>query len=351
MRISFLTSTPLIPTEGSGTFVGIRELERALTALGHAVEVRGLRARSGFHTFDRWAYNARVRLRPPLADLVVGFDLDGFLWAGRRQLPFVASLKGIIADELKNERGWVRVLLGVQARWERRNVRLADRVVVTSRYCADVAGREYGVPESKLAVVPEPIDLPGWEARFARASRRPSEGAVVLCVARLYPRKRIQDLLLAIQRLRPKLPDLQLRIVGNGPEWGRLVRFSSELGLDGAVRFLGEVSRSQLAEEYVSADCFCLPSVQEGFGIVFLEAMAAGKPVVACRAAAVPEVVPDGRVGMLVPPGNPEELARAIERALCDPRLAKEWGEAGRHWVRQFAAPRVASRFLEVITR
>ena len=77
---------------------------------------------------------------------MLGVDLDGFMWARRRALPFVASLKGIIADELRNERGWVRVLLSVQARWERRNVERADLVVVTSRYSAEVAQREYGVP-------------------------------------------------------------------------------------------------------------------------------------------------------------------------------------------------------------
>lgn len=351
MRISFLTSTPMTPTEGSGTFVGIRELQRSLTALGHAVEVRGLGVRSGVHTFDRWAYNVRVKMEPPVADLVVGFDLDGFLWARGRRAPFVVSLKGIIADELRNESGWVRVLLGIQARWERRNVQYADRVIVTSRYCADVVRREYGVPGSKIAIVPELIDLDEWEARFARASSRPSDCPVVLCVARLYPRKRIQDLLIAIHRLRRRISNLQLRIVGNGPEWGRLVRLRSKLGLNDAVLFLGEVSRSQLAEEYLSADCFCLPSVQEGFGIVFLEAMAAGKPVVACRAAAIPEVVPDGEAGVLVRPRNPDDLAAAIERILADPRLAKEWGEAGRQWVRQFAAPLVASRFLEVAAR
>lgn len=347
MRLCFLTSTPLNPTEGSGTFVGIQELQRALTAFGHAVELRGLGIRSGFHTFDRWLYNMRLRQNPPAADLVTGFDLDGFLWARRRQTRFVASLKGIIADELRNERGLVRVLLGIQARWERRNVRLADRVIVTSRYCAEVARREYGVPDSKLAVVPELIDLEEWDAWFARVSRRPADHPVLLCVARLYPRKRVQDLLEAVHRLRHRIPDLQLRVVGRGPEWGRLLRLRSELGLEETVLFLGEVSRRQLAQEYLSADCFCLPSVQEGFGIVFLEAMAAGKPVVACRAAAVPEVVPDGKAGMLVPPRSPDDLAIAIERTLSDPRMAKEWGETGRQWVRQFAAPRVATRFLE----
>ncbi|HLF49196.1 MAG TPA: glycosyltransferase, partial [Methylomirabilota bacterium] len=154
--------------------------------------------RTGFHTLDRWLYNAGVALRPPrAADLVVGVDLDGFLWARRRRGPFVVMLKGIIADELKNERGWVRALLAVQSRWERANTRRADVVCVTSRYSAGVARSEYGVTDERLAVVPEPIDLDGWEGEFSRAVRRPRPGPTVLSVARLYPRKRMGDLLRA----------------------------------------------------------------------------------------------------------------------------------------------------------
>ena len=118
MRFEFLTSTPLSPTEGSGTFVALDGLTRGLRDLGHTVAIRPLSARTGFHTLDRWVYNVRVALRPPAADVTVGVDLDGFLWARRRRCgPFVVMLKGIIADELRNERGWVRVLLSVQARW------------------------------------------------------------------------------------------------------------------------------------------------------------------------------------------------------------------------------------------
>ncbi|MBI4590002.1 MAG: glycosyltransferase family 4 protein [Candidatus Rokubacteria bacterium] len=349
MRFAFFTSTPLTPAEGSGTFVGIRELERALIRLGHAVEIRALGFRSGFHTLDRWLYNAGLVLDPPAADVAVGFDLDGFLWARRRRIPFVASLKGIIADELRAERGWTRTLLSVQAGWEHKNVARADCVLVTSRYCADVVHREYGVAPPKIRVVPEPIDLADWEARFARAVRRPAERPTVLSVARMYPRKRLGDLLEAASCLRDRLPDLQVRLVGNGPERARLVRLHARLGLGDTVIFLGEISRRQLAEEYVNADGCCLPSVQEGFGIVFLEAMAAGLPVVACRAAAVPEVVPDGAAGLLVEPRNPERLAEALVELLTDSGRRKEFGEAGRRRAAEFAASRVAERFLEAV--
>ncbi len=349
MRFAFFTSTPLTPTEGSGTFVAIRELERALVKLGYAVELRPLGFRSGFHTLDRWLYNAGLVLDPPTADVAVGFDLDGFLWARQRRIPFVASLKGIIADELGNERGWTRALLAIQAGWERANVARADAVLVTSRYCAGVVEHLYGVPPQKITVVPEPIDLADWEVRFAQALRRPADRPTVLCVARMYPRKRIQDLLAAAARLRDRLPQAQVRIVGSGPERRRLLRLRAELGLGDTIVFLGEISRARLAEEYANADCFCLPSIQEGFGIVFLEAMAAGLPIVACRAAAVPEVVPDGVAGLLVEPRHPERLTDALEDLLKDSGRRKEYGEAGRRRAAEFDAPRVAERFLEAL--
>ena len=280
---------------------------------------------------------------------MVGFDLDGFLWARARRLPFVVGLKGIIADELRNERGWVRVLLSVQARWERRNTERADLVIVPSRSSAAVAAAVYGVPAERLAVVPEPIELAAWEAEFARAPRRPRGGGpTILCVARMYPRKRIGDLLHAAARL-GDLPGARVRIVGRGPEWDAVARLHRDLALGERVVLLGDVSRAQLAEEYVNADLFCLPSVQEGFGIVFLEAMAAGLPIVACRASAIPEVVSDGEVGDLAPPRDPDALAAALRRLAGDPARARRLGEAGRRRVAAFTPRRVAEAFLAAV--
>ena len=271
------------------------------------------------------------------------------MWARRRTRPFVASLKGIIADELRNERGWVRLLLSVQARWERRNVERADLVVVTSRYSAEVAQREYGVPLERLAVVPEPIDLEVWDDQFWRAPRRPRNAPVVLSVARMYPRKRLSDLLHAAAVLRARVPGIQVRIVGRGPEWEALVRLHAALGLGDSVVLLGDLTRERLAEEYVNASVFCLPSVQEGFGIVFLEAMAAELPVVACRIAAVPEVVLDATTGLLVGPRDPGALAEALERLILEPALARRLGQEGRRRALGFSPRAVAERFLSAV--
>ena len=361
LRVTFLSSTPPSPIEGSGTFVALEGLRRGLSRLGHDAHLRPLRLRTGFHTVDRWLYNAGVVLHPPSADIVVGVDLDGFMWARRRRvsrryvatsharIPYVIALKGVIADELRHERGWVRELLEIQARWERINARRADLIVVPSVYSAEVASGSYGVPRSKCTVIPEPIDLVAWRARLAQAARRPRRRPTVLSVARMYPRKRLPDLLRAASGLRARIPDVEVRIVGGGPEFARLRALAVELDLGTTVTFLGEVSASALAVEYVSADCFCLPSVQEGFGIVLVEAMAAGLPVVACRAAAIPEVVEHRRTGILVTPERPDELADAVERILEDRALREELGATGMKRVDAFDAERVARAWLRVL--
>jgi glycosyltransferase involved in cell wall biosynthesis len=349
VRFAFLTSTPLSATEGSGTFVAIDGLVRGLVLLGHEAVVRPLDIRTGFHTFDRWLYNARVALAPPVADVTVGVDLDGFLWARRRRGRFVVMLKGIIADELRNERGVVRALLGVQARWERRNTARADRVFVPSRYSASVAHDVYDIPTSKLVVVPEPIDLADWRRRFAEAGGVRAARPTVLSVARMYPRKRLSDLLLAAAILRERIPTAQVRIVGEGPESLSLRALHRELGLGDTAVLLGEVTRRTLAVEYVSAHCFCLPTVQEGFGLVFAEAMAAGLPVVACRAAAVPEIVEDRQTGLLVNPRSPGELATALETLLTNRELSQEFGRVATQRVEAFGLESVARRFLQAL--
>jgi len=345
--------------------VGISTLQRGLLDLGHDVEVlrprRGTASLSGRRRFNR-ALPQRIRSIEP-ADLVVGFDLDGLAWGNSRPAGsrYVVALKGVAADEARFSRSpEEHRLLSSLARLEQRNARAADRVIVPSAYSAQVVRREYGIPEEALRVVPEPIDLALWNASpngappagngtpLAGVTGAPDGRPTLLSVARQYPRKDTATLLRAMVMLRDVIPDVHLRIVGDGPEFGNLVRLSGELQLDDSVTLYGAIpDDGDVRRHFAEADIFCLPSLQEGFGIVFLEAMAAGIPIVAARAGAVPEVVPEGEVGWLVPPADPPALAEALLALLRDPAMRRRMGTSGRRRARDFDLLPVASAFVD----
>jgi glycosyltransferase involved in cell wall biosynthesis len=341
VRIRFLTSTPLDVSRGSGTYVGISVLAHALRELGHEIAIQTPRVHLAVYTCERLLFN---RMLKPSAnfDVTVGFDMDGYRIASAPG--HIASLKGVIADEVRFERGLTRVTMGMQARCERLHVFRAARVLVTSRYCAARVEELYGLRQAP-EIVPELIDLTHWRRLLARgpAIEWPF---TVLYVGRMYRRKRIDVLLRAAAILRARIQGLSIRMVGNGPCAPALRRLSRDLKLDGVVSWLGDVSRSRLVEEYNRATVFCLPSVQEGFGIVLLEAMAAGKPIVASRAAAIPEVAPHAT---LVDPDNPEALAAGLESVYGSAELRYSQARQGLEWVEQFDAPRVARLFLQAV--
>ena len=349
MRLRFITSTPFDVYRGSGTFAGIAGLGAALRNLGVEVEVVGPRVHLPVYTLERIVFNETLRLRPLIAcDATAGFDLDGYRVAGREGRPHIAALKGVIADELRYESGWTHATMTVQAHFEALHARRADAVMATSLYSAEVARERYHLAQLPR-IVPELIDLGAWRNLLQANPAQPDPACfTVLSVCRFYPRKRLRVLLESAAQLRTRIPRLCVRIVGNGPEGARLRALCRALRLEDTVQFLGDVSRQQLAAEYNRADLFCLPSVQEGFGVVFLEAMGAGKPIVAARAAAVPEVVPQG---VLVERDNAEALAAGIESLYRAPDLRFELAAAGSQRVELFDAPRVAAMFLDEVRR
>ena len=352
MRLIFATSTPTNVQGGSGTFVGISVLAAALRRAGHDVRLvaPGFRHSPLGHTLKRLRFNLvlgrRVAIHCP--DAAVGFDLDGFLLSRPTPYPFAVSIKGVLADELTFERGFTRRLLAFQSLCEHANVRGDVPVLATSDYAARRIGQHYGVPAGRRHIVPEPIDLDRWQAALSATAAVPT-GDTILTVCHLYPRKRVGVLIAAMPRILRHRPDARLRIVGVGPEFGRLRAQVAALGLRESVELLGHIPFAQLCAEYRRAAIFCLPSVQEGFGIVLLEAMAAGLPIVACQAAAVPEVAPDGEVGRLVPPDDPAALAAALVELLERPERRKALGQAGQERVQRYRADAVAADFLAAI--
>jgi len=348
MSFQFITAIPLNVWKGSGCFVGIDTLATGIRDLGGEVNFVTPGFRFPVYAVQRTLFNYILRYREfSSEDTIVGFDADGYSIAGRRRARHVASIKGVIADVLPYETGPARASIAFHARLERLHAQRADLVVTPSRYCAERLDELYQVRYA--TVIPELIDLDRWRdlLRENPARTSPKQRFVVLCVCRFYSRKRVDVLLRAAAQLRARVPELEVRIVGGGLEAISLRRLWRGLHLEETVSWLGDVTAGQLAAEYNGADVFCLPSVQEGFGIVFLEAMAAGKPIVAARAAAVPEVV---RHGLLVEPESDEALADAIETLYGDSQLRTTLASAGRRDVENFDMRRVARCFMNTVS-
>jgi len=183
----------------------------------------------------------------------------------------------------------------------------------------------------------------------ARDGVRPYEGPEprLLCVGRLIPIKGHLVLLRAVAQARARVPELTLDVAGRGPLQPALKAYARELGLEEAVRFLGFVSPVQEAIE--RAAIVVVPSIGEGFGMVALEAMERGRPVIASAVGGLPEIVADGETGIVVPPGDADALAEAIVTLAGDLERAAAMGRAGRgRALAEFPPGRCAERIEEL---
>ncbi|MDE3111935.1 MAG: glycosyltransferase family 4 protein [Chloroflexota bacterium] len=196
-------------------------------------------------------------------------------------------------------------------------------------------------------IIPNGVDVD----QFANARPFPEyrDGKVnILFVGRLEPRKGAMHLLRAYALLKPRYPNTRLIVCNWGPQLGNLRRFVRSQGL-GDVLFAGRVSDIDKARFYKTADIFCAPSTgQESFGIVLLEAMAAGRAVVASDIHGYKRVVQRNVSGLLVEPKEPEELAQAIARLIDDPALRDRLGAAGAERAKEFDWEHVARQLVEV---
>lgn len=355
MNILFLDSWLRDRASGSGSAVAIAGLRRGLERLGHDVDV--LRPGRDLPSLDltRLVYNltlpARLEPRAGKYDLAVGFDFDGWALPAQPGVRFVVALKGVAAEEMRFETGVNRMRFALYSRLERRNARSADRVFVTSRYAARAAVDAYGLDADRVRIAPEAVDDDVLRRAAAAGDEEPApvdRAAVILSVARQYRRKDTPTLLRAFARVLRERPDARLRIVGDGPRLPAARRLARDLDLADAVTFTGALeSTTELDQEYRRARVFCLPSRQEGFGIVYLEAMAYGLPIAAATAGAVPEVAPANRTSLLAPPGDPAALAAALVRLLADRELATRLGSAGPPRARAFDWTSSARAFLD----
>jgi glycosyltransferase involved in cell wall biosynthesis len=229
-------------------------------------------------------------------------------------------------------------------------LRYAGAVGANSQYTLDRFRKEH--PEfERLPGKVMRLGLPqGWEAAATGASGiDEGDGPFFLTVTRLAESYKGETTLIqAFKEVRAKHPSVRLVVVGDGPERGRWEEDIRAAGLGGAVRMVGRVADTELKALYSRCRAFVLLSEAEGFGLAFLEAMSFGKPCVAAEAGAVPELVQNGRTGLLVPAREAGATAQALRQLLETDGLAARLGNEGRQEVlRQYTPERFRERLLE----
>jgi phosphatidyl-myo-inositol dimannoside synthase len=238
----------------------------------------------------------------------------------------------------------------------RRALRSADLIIApTSDTASQVAGRQ-DVPRERIRVLPWALD-PQFETLLVAKPALPENfpaGRVILTVGRWSAEERykgMDTLITALPRLLTEWPDLQLVAVGEGDDQGWLEQIADGRGVLRHVHFLSGLTYPEIAACYRACEIFALPSRGEGFGLVYLEAMACGKPVIGGAHGGAPEVIDDGKTGYLVPHGDAAQLATAIETLLTDPALGREMGARGRERVEREFRFNVFAKSLKKILR
>jgi glycosyltransferase involved in cell wall biosynthesis len=339
-----------------------------------SVSVEGARIVPCFSTdfmfpLDNWIFNQTISrsVAKIKADLYEAHAVSGyaFLRALRRKtrkVPFIQTVHGVLADEylqvVKTARLSLRERIANFLMWqlsklEAETARNADIVVTVSHYSKKRIVQLYGVDEAKIRVVPNGVDPEKFKPKPAAIEVRQLSGLegkqAVLFVGRLIPRKGLNFLVEAAKTVVKENADTAFVIVGNGPLRSKLKSRLETLGLSKNFLFIGDVKENVLVSVFNRADVFVLPSIQEGQGIVLLEAQSSAKPVVAFNVGGVQEAIANGKSGLLVEKGNSSELAEAIVKLLSNQSLRENMGAEGRKFVlRNFTWDLCAEKMLHI---
>lgn len=226
--------------------------------------------------------------------------------------------------------------------------RLANRFVAVSQADAERMVTREGVAAEKVVVIPNGyIPSPTASETDVRAELGLGRDVPVIAIAAvLRPEKRLDLLLEALVQVRRAVPAVRLLIAGDGPCRGALEQQARRLGLDDCVRFLGH--RSDVDSVLRAADAGALPSDREGSPLLMFECMANDTPLVATAVGGVPDVIENGRTGVLVPRRDPDALAHALIGILTDPERARALAAAARDRLDRFTIEATAAHFAEL---
>ncbi len=212
-----------------------------------------------------------------------------------------------------------------------------DGFFPVSRYTSHLLAKE-GVQKDKIQVVEngtDPLFFAPKSTKTLAKKLQVENKKIIFSVCRLVPRKGMDSVLKALEKIVQRDPNVVYLLGGSGPDTSRLKVLCNNLGLKDHVKFLGRISEQELPYYYSLADVFVMPAKNnppdvEGFGIVFLEANACETPVIGSRTGGIPDAIVDGETGLLVDENDLEELIAAIMKLITNTDLARKMGQAGR---------------------
>ena len=233
--------------------------------------------------------------------------------------------------------------------WLKDFMRKCQHIVIPSESMKEILIRDYGL-QDHYTVIPTGIDLEPYqsvEGNTLRASKRWQDDKVLVSIGRLAPEKNWETLLQAAASVYREHPDLRVVILGDGPEKAALQNLSAELGIAERVTFTGELPFAEVTVYLKAADLFGFSSVTETQGLVTMEAMAAGLPVVAVDASGTRDIVDDGKQGFLVP-NNADALAASIENLIESPEKMRRFSIQALEKARTFDLKNMAKSLVNV---
>lgn len=374
--MNVLIAVPWDQESGGVAFV-VGHLATNLRRAGHGVwflhpeGTRRLRARTTRWGFPGYVANLRSPTEPPglwsravwLATLP--FTLLGLLWVIRRHrisvinVHYPSAMFGYFAlcRRLVPGLRLVVSIHGTDLLAPDGKPRALNRVMSSLLHAADrIVAPSAGFAAQCAPMLPNggagtEVILNGTDMGALVEKGVPRETMRLLTIASLDPWKGLDVLLHAMALLRTEFPNLRLECAGEGPGRASLEALAAALGLGGSVQFLGFLDRQALAGRLARCTIFVLPSRSEPFGIAVVEALACGAPVVASRVGGVPEILRDGRDGLLVTPGDPAAIAEALRRLLIDPALREQFSAQGPSRAADFPWTATAERYMELFGR
>ena len=289
-----------------------------------------------------WRLSGQITFEVVNAQFALPSGPPAALLARLRKIPFVISfIGGDVYDPTKGTSPHRHSVL----RWTIRRVAAAARAgTAISIDTKERAERLHGV---RLPITVTHLGL--VSGRYNQVSRRglnlPENEALAISVGRLIPRKGYDQLL----KTWVAIADAHLVIVGDGPLRKELTTQAKVLGIADRVHLVGFQTEERKAQMLEAADCYVSAAQHEGFGIVFLEAMQAGLPIVATNNGGHTDFLTDGVNALLVPPGDTEKLQQGISRVLAGPELGQRMSEANKLKVKDFYIEKTTAKFEHVL--